>query len=40
MRVPVQLDCRRDFQRNILFQEVELLDDLFEGQGEPTIAPK
>lgn len=40
MRVPVQLDCRRDFQRNILFQEVELLDDLFEGQDAPVVAPQ
>lgn len=30
MRVPVRLACRRDFQRSILFNEVELLEDLFE----------
>lgn len=36
LRVPVQLDCRRDFQRHILFQEVELLDDLFEGLPAPV----
>ncbi|OKS78743.1 hypothetical protein PsaNZ64_00235 [Pseudomonas syringae pv. actinidiae] len=30
LRVPVRLACRRDFQRSILFNEVELLDDLFE----------